>query len=69
MRDKNRLNKIYNTICRLHKDNFPDLRILQLIINFLDWQKAFYGKDGFYLEDEDFIKRFEEYVKFIKKEE
>lgn len=39
----------------------PELRFMQLICNFQRWL----GQDGFYLPDEQLIKKFEEYLNTI----
>lgn len=44
--------------------DFPELRFMQLMSNFATW----YGADPFYLEDDEFIKKFEEYMKSLKGE-
>ena len=59
MRDVKRLDSFYDKMKEIHKTNFPDWRFGQLIINFLRW----YGKDPFYLEEDRFIERLEEFVK------
>lgn len=63
MRDINRLDKIYDTICNLHKEYFPDWRVMQLMMNFLGWHYAKYHTDGFYVEENEFINRLTEYCK------
>lgn len=62
MRDPNRLDSIYNEIKELHKENFPDWRMMQLINNFLGWYCNKYKNDGFYMEDNNFINIFKEFV-------
>lgn len=62
MRDINRLDKIYNKILTYHKE-FPDIRFMQFMINFFTWYKFKYGNDGYYIEDNIFILRLEEFMK------
>ena len=45
-------------------NNFPDWRFMQLINNFQAW----IGSDGFYLEDDEFIEKFKQFINEIKKE-
>lgn len=61
MRDPNRLFKIYDTMFEYHKEN-PDLRMMQILNNFFRWYMMRYKNDGFYLEDNDFIIRFKEFI-------
>lgn len=59
MRDPNR---IYNICARLAKtwyDNVPDWRLTQLFVNFMSHMRS----DCFYMEDEDFVMRLEEFLK------
>lgn len=62
MRDPNRLFKIYDTMYDYHKNN-PDLRMMQLFNIFLSWYYSKYKNDGFYLEDDKFIEKFNEFKK------
>lgn len=65
MRDPDRLYKFYNELMNEHMENLPDWRFGQLMINFFHWLKLKYNHDGFYLEDDHFIKIFEEYIDYI----
>ena len=67
MRDINRLPNIYNKLLEAHK-NFPDLRFIQFITIFMNWHYNKYGTDGFYVEDKEFLKRLEKFVKNMKGE-
>lgn len=58
MRDPNRLDKFYIKLAEIHKENFPDWRFGQFIMNFLSW----YGRDPFYMEEEEFLSKVEKYV-------
>lgn len=62
MRDVKRLDPFYTRLCELHKKYFPDWRFGQVLVNFLRW----YGKDPFYLEEDKFLTRFEEFVEAVK---
>lgn len=61
MRDANRLDDFYDKIKEIHKKEFPDWRFGQFIINFC----GYYG-DPFYLEEDKFIEKLENYVKVMK---
>jgi hypothetical protein len=62
VRDLNRLDTFYEKIKTYHKENFPDLRFSQLMINFFYWHKGEYKTDGFYLEEDEYLKRFKEFI-------
>ena len=51
MRDINRIDSICDSLKQIW-ETLPDWRLMQLIVNFQDY----ISNDGFYLEDEDFIK-------------
>ena len=62
MRDINRLDKFYNELKEIHKKNFPDWRFGQLLVNVLaDWQ-AKTKRDIFFLEEDEMIQIFRDYV-------
>lgn len=65
MRDPNRLDNFYEQMKQIHKENFPDWRFGQFIMNFLAW----YGRDPFYLEEGKFIERLNIYVASLKNKE
>ena len=66
-RDANRLKIIYEELMIYHRDLFPDWRICQLMENFRRWLQVNKGiNDMFYLEDDRFIKLFEEFIWSIK---
>ena len=67
MRDPNRLDNFYNEICKIHKENFPDLRIGQLFSNFSNWLAAKKQIDIFFPEEKQLIKYLNEYVENLKK--
>ena len=61
MRDPNRLFAIYDIIYQYHKTH-PDLRTMQLLNNFFIWHYTTFGNDGFYIEDNKFIERFNKFT-------
>lgn len=62
MRDPNRLNELYDYLKEIHKQNFPDWRFFQFMVNFIQW----YGRDPFYLEDDKIKEKIEHFVKATK---
>ena len=66
MRDPDRLNSFYENIKNIHKNNIPDWRFMQLMFNFLSWHVSKYKTDGFYIEEEECLKRFELFIKEMK---
>ena len=58
MRDPDRLNPLYNEICRIHKENCPDWCFGQFIINILSELG-----DIFYVDDNEIIEKIESYFK------
>ena len=62
MRDPNRLDAFYAELAKIHKENFPDWRFGQFMMNFLSW----YGYDPFYIEEGKFIEKLNEYVVSLK---
>lgn len=61
MRDPNRLDVFYDELKRLHKENVPDWRFGQLLVNVLIW----YNRDPFYLEEDKMIDVFKRYFDTI----
>ena len=61
MRDINRIYPLCNEIARLWSD-CPDQRFMQLLSNFTVWL----GRDPFYMEDDEFLEQFTEYIKPCK---
>ena len=59
MRDPKRFDKFYEELKEIHSQYFPDWRFGQFMINFMSW----YG-DPFYLEEDDFMKKVEEFVNY-----
>lgn len=62
MRDPNRLDNMYKTMLELHKKNLPDWRLGQLLMNFLGWYYKEFKTDCFYIEDKEFVNRFETFI-------
>jgi len=63
MRDVKRLDGFYNYLKAVHKNCFPDWRFGQLIVNLQRW----YGRDIFYLEEDDFLQLLDSFIKTFKK--
>ena len=61
MRNPNRLDVFYDELKRLHKENVPDWRFGQLLVNVLTW----YNRDPFYLEEDKMIDVFKRYFDTI----
>ena len=53
----------YAKIAGLHCENYPELRIGQLMSNFEQWLKDEKGIDIFYLENVRFVPLLDEYLK------
>lgn len=68
MRDIKRLPKLYDTLRQYHQQ-LPDWRFMQMIVDFMTWHHAYYGTDGYYIEDNTFISRFKEFINDMVKEE
>ena len=58
MRDPDRLQPLYNELCRIHKEYCPDWRFGQFIMNVLSQLG-----DIFYIEDDCIIEKIESYFK------
>lgn len=58
MRDEGRIFPLCMRIAHLWLDRCPDIRFMQLMSNFAVW----YGADPFYMEDDEFLKKFKEYM-------
>lgn len=63
MRKSERLDYVYDEICRLHKKYLSDWRLQQFILNYLSWYVTKYGNDGFYNENEKIVKFIKEFIK------
>ena len=62
MRDPNRLDDFYEKLKKIHKEKVPDWRFGQLLSNFESW----YGNDVFYLEENQFMSKLNEFFDGIK---
>lgn len=62
MRDQNRLYNFYNELQRIHM-KYPDVRFGQLFSNFTKWLLYVKNKDIFYIEEDELLKLFKEYMK------
>jgi len=60
MRDVNRLFNFYSQLSLLHRD-IPDMRFGQLMYSFIRWAEM-ENKDVFYLEEDDFLKLYTEFI-------
>lgn len=58
MRDEGRIMPLCMQVARLWQYHCPDQRFMQLMSNFALW----YGADPFYMEDDEFLKKFKEYM-------
>lgn len=66
MRDPNRLENFYEDFKLLHKQNVPDWRFGQLIVNFFSWIMSTKKRDVFFIEENTMIEYFREYMESIK---
>lgn len=64
MRDPNRLDEFYKTMCAIHKKTFPDWRFGQLMSNFLGWYMYEKKQDPFFPEEDTLLAAFKEYGKY-----
>ena len=58
MRDVKRIQPLLTDIGNVWEQCFPDMRFMQLITNFQNWLHS----DGFYIEDDELIEKFYEFV-------
>lgn len=61
MRDPQRIDKFINELGTLWKDKVPDWRFGQLMYNFLSAKG-----DPFYWEEDEFFKKFKEYLEGLE---
>ncbi len=62
MRDPDRLDTFYDELKNLHKEYFPDLRFLQLMMDYIGWIINIKNVDPFYKEEEQCLELFNEYI-------
>lgn len=58
MRDEGRIMPLVTRLGRLWQRYCPDWRFMQLMSNFALW----YGVDPFYMEDDQFVEKFKEFI-------
>lgn len=61
MRNPDRIDVFCNRLAKVWKEQVPDWRFTQLLMNFLNY----YGRDPFYMEDDRMIAALEEYIKNV----
>ena len=66
MRDPNRLDNFYEKLKEYHKNILPDFRFIQLMYVFLNWYCNQYKNSGFYLEEDECLEKFKEFIFDIK---
>ena len=64
MRDIKRIQPLLEDIGNVWGHCFPDMRFMQVIVNFQSWL----GSDGFYIEDNELIEKFCEFASEMKQE-
>lgn len=67
MRDPNRLDYFYETLCKIHKESFGDLRFGQFMSNFFGWLMQEKGVDLFFPEEDKMLNYLIEYRDTIKR--
>lgn len=61
MRDEGRIMPLVMQVGRLWQYYCPDIRFMQLMSDFTLW----YGADPFYMEDDEFLTKFKEFMRFL----
>ena len=69
MRNADRLDYMYDEMCRLHKKYLPQWRYGQLCSNFFGWLMSVQGRDLFFPEEDEMLKWFKMYLKEVVGEE
>lgn len=64
MRDINRLPNFYTQLGKRHLE-IPDMRFGQLMYSFIRWAEMEMKGNIFYLEEDDFLKLYDEFLKDI----
>ena len=62
IRDKDRLDKFYNNLKKIHKEAFPDMRFGQFMCNVLGWIQQTKKRDPFFPEEKEMIELIREYA-------
>ena len=65
MRDKNRLYGFYGQLCDIHRENFPDWRFGQFMVNFLGWLSQ--RRDAFFPEEDEMVVYLKQFARGLKK--
>lgn len=65
MRDPQRTWAVCNQIASFWGARVPDWRFGQLIMNFMSWHMNTYHTDAYYIEDDEFMKRFKIFIKEV----
>lgn len=63
MKKSDRLDYMYDEMCRLHKKYVPQWRYGQLCSNFFGWLMNVQGRDLFFPEEDEMLKWFKQYIK------
>ena len=69
MRSADRLDYMYDEMCRLHKKYVSDWRFGQLCSNFFGWLMNVQGRDLFFPEEDEMLRWFKMYIKEVVGEE
>ena len=64
MRDINRLPNFYAQLANRHAE-IPDMRFGQLMYSFIRWTEMEMKENVFYIEEDDFLKLYDEFLKDI----
>ena len=64
MRDINRLPNFYAQLANRHAE-VPDMRFGQLMYSFIRWTEMEMKENIFYIEEDDFLKLYDEFLKDI----
>ena len=62
MRDPNRLDGFYEELKNIHKEYFPDMRFLQLMLDYIGWIIRHENRDPFFIEEDGCLKLLKEYT-------
>ena len=65
MRDKNRLYGFYAQLCDIQRENFPDWRFGQFMVNFLGWLGQ--RRDAFFPEEDEMVVYLKQFARGLKK--
>lgn len=63
MRKSERLDYMYDEMCRLHKKYVPQWRYGQLCSNFFGWLMNVQRRDLFFPEEDEMLRWLKEYIK------